>query len=285
MQFLIAISYFDRKLGPCVFYSYPEHKLKEENASIISSLMDQIISEGFFTHSFNSSYTLNYYFEIDSEWARGKKEFLMISIIFQQPVSVELEKALFTICIEFIEWLKAKKYIFRGFYRNTEEDGHSSHREIESNFNLIKDWIQEFYLAIEDETENNLKEYNISSLLEKQEVIETLNLLSNKSIPIRELKSWYNKKFPHNNFNHLISTLFKCYIVYIPKIRGRKEAPFNVHLAKEFKTINNLVILKNKLIKEFIKNHFTKAIQDLEKNSKEFHKFLERVFSEKQVNA
>ncbi|MFW9771424.1 MAG: hypothetical protein ACFFEO_04560 [Candidatus Thorarchaeota archaeon] len=283
MQFLLALSYFDRKMGPCVFYSYPEYKLKEENASIIANLMDQIISEGFFTHSFNSFYTINYYFEIDSEWARGKKEFLMISIIFKQPVSIETEKALFTLCIEFIEWLKAKKDIFSAFYFNTEIDNQKYHNDIEYNFKLIIDWVQEFYFAIEDEIQNNLKEFNISSLLEKQEVLETLKLLSEKPLPIRELKTWYSKDFPHNNFNHLITTLFKCYIVYIPKIGGRKEAPFNVHLTKEFKTIIKLVVLKNKLIKEFIKSHLSKAIQDLEKNSKEFHKFLERVFSEKQV--
>jgi len=283
MQFLLAISYFDRKMGPSVFYSYPEHKLKKENASIIANLMDQIISEGFFTHSFNSSYTVNYYLELDSEWARGKKEFLMISIVFNQPISVETEKTLFTLCIEFIEWLKAKNDIFTAFYRSTELDDQNFHDNIEQNFNLVKDWLQEFYLAIVDEIQNNLEEYNISSLLEKKEVLDTLKVLSENPIPIRELRKWYNENFPHNSFTHLITTLFKCHIVYIPKIGGRKEAPFNVHLMKEFKTIINLVTLKNNLIKKFIKRHFAKAIQDLEKNAREFHKFLEKIFAEKQV--
>jgi len=67
MEFYIVFSYFDKIIGPTVFYTYPKKRLNEKEASIVANLMDQMISEGFFTYSFNGCNTLNYYFEIDSD--------------------------------------------------------------------------------------------------------------------------------------------------------------------------------------------------------------------------
>ncbi|MFX1361698.1 MAG: hypothetical protein ACFE8T_15310 [Promethearchaeota archaeon] len=283
MQIQSALSYFDRKMGPSVFYSYPENKLKEGNAIIIANLMDQIISEGFFTHSFNSSYTLNYYFEIDSKWARGNKEFLMISVIFNQPPSLKTEKAVFNLCIEFSEWLKTKNEIYTAFYERTNYYNQDSEHEIKNNIILVKSWIREFNSAILDEIEGTLEEENIISLLERNDVIQTLELLGNKPVPIKELKGWYNEKFPQNNFHKILTTLFRNHLVFIPKIGGRMKPPFKIQVKKEIKTIAGLISLKNKLIKKYIHNNQIKDNNILERNTKEFHKFLEKVFSEKQV--
>ncbi|MFX1495119.1 MAG: hypothetical protein ACFFBZ_12610 [Promethearchaeota archaeon] len=283
MQIQSALSYFDRKMGPSVFYSYPENKLKEESALVIANLMDQIISEGFFTHSFNSSYTMNYYFEIDSKWARGNKEFLMISVIFNQPPLLKTEKAIFNLCIEFSEWLKTKKEIFTAFYERTSFYNQNSEKEIKYNIDLVKSWIREFNSAILDEIEGSLEEENIISLLERNDVIQTLELLGTKPVPIIELKVWYNEKFPHTNFYKILTTLFRNHLVFIPKIGGRRKPPFKIQIKKEIKTIVGLISLKNRLIKKYIQNNQIKDNNVLERNTKEFHKFLEKVFSEKQV--
>jgi len=280
---LITLTYFDRIMGPKIFHSFPENKLKEETAAIVRNLMDQIISEGFFTYSFNSSYTLNYYFEIDSDWARGNKEFLMISIIFNQPPQIETEKAIFTLCNEFSEWLKTKDEIFTAFYKNSYSALQNNKIKIEESLNFVIDWIKELYVAVIDEIQEKIEKTSITSLLEKENVLATLKLLSDHPVPIRDLKEWYIEKFPHNNFHRLITSLFRNQIVYIPKIGGRKNTPFYVHVAKEIKTITNLLILKNKLLKKFLENNSTKDTDALERNTKQFHKFLERVFSEKQV--
>lgn len=283
MEFLVVLSYFNRKIGPTIFYSFPKRSINEEETTTVPILMDQIISEGFFTYSFNSSYTMNYYFEIDSEWARAKKELLMISIIFKESPSTETEKAIFTLCIEFAEWLKSKEKVFTAFYKKTNLYSLNNQKEIQSNNNLVKAWIKEFYKTCTDEIQEKLEEDNIITLLEKTDTLEILKLLSNNPVPINSLKKWYLETFPHRNFHRLITNLYKYHLVNIPKIGGRKKPPFNVYITKEVKTIINLVVLKNKLIKKFIKTNFKKTTDSLEKNSEEFHEFLKSVFSEEQI--
>ncbi|GAH60485.1 unnamed protein product [marine sediment metagenome] len=73
MKPIVALSYFHRKIGPLVFYSYPESMLDEQLSARIANIMDQTVSEGFFTHSFEKNNSNNYYFEIHSDWARGNK--------------------------------------------------------------------------------------------------------------------------------------------------------------------------------------------------------------------
>ncbi len=283
MQFLVVLSYFNRKIGPTVFYSFPKKRLNEEDTAIVPNLMDQIISEGFFTYSFNSSYTLNYYFEIDSEWARANKDLLMISIIFKESPSTETEKAVFTLCIEFTEWLKSKEKVFTAFYENTNLTSLNNPKEIKNNKILVKAWIKEFYIACADEIQEKLEEDNIITLLEKKDTLEILKLLSNNPMPINSLKKWYLETFPHRNFHKIISNLYKYHLVNIPKIGGRKNPPFNVYITKEVKPIINLVVLKNRLIKKFIKTNFKEPSNSLEKYSEEFHEFLKNVISEEQV--
>ena len=106
MKTIVAISYFHRKIGPIVFYSYPEGNLDNGLATRIANIMDQTVSEGFFTHSFENKNSMNYYFEIYSDWARGNHEMLMVSIIFDRQTTVEIEQNVNTLCSEFSEKLQ-----------------------------------------------------------------------------------------------------------------------------------------------------------------------------------
>ncbi|MFW9937552.1 MAG: hypothetical protein ACFFD5_07875 [Candidatus Thorarchaeota archaeon] len=283
MEFYIVFSYFDKIIGPTVFYTYPKEKLNENEACIVANLMDQMISEGFFTYSFNGCNTLNYYFEIDSEWARGYKEFLMISVIFKDSISAEIEKVVFSLCNEFSEWLKERDDIFIAFYKNYNSENQNKQITNNNEKKMVKTWIKELYLAIIDEVQEKHEEGFITTLLEKKSVIETLDYLSKNPSPIIDLKTWYNERFPHENFYKTITNLYKQQIVDVPKRGGKRKAPFNVYVRKEVKTIVNLIILKNKLIKEFIKNNIIENTRILEKNAEEFHVFLKSVFSEKQI--
>jgi hypothetical protein len=98
-----------------------------------------------------------------------------------------------------------------------------------------------------------------------------------------DLKKWYLNLFPQDNFHRMITTLFKCHMIFIPKIGGRIKAPFNIHIKKEVKDIADLVNLKNKLIKKFIQNNIIRAPKDLKTRVDEFHRLLEHIFSEKQL--
>ena len=92
MKITISISYFHRKIGLINAYAYPESVLEDDLSIRIANIMDQTFNEGFFTHSFENLYSMNYYFEIPSEWARGNKEMLMVSVIFDQQTTVEIEQ-------------------------------------------------------------------------------------------------------------------------------------------------------------------------------------------------
>ena len=130
MEWFILLTYFDRKKGPMIFLSYPEEIPQTENYMFIANLMDQINSEEFFRYSFNNYHTLNYYFEIDSLWARGNKESLMLSSVFTHQPSFETEKTIFSLYIEFSEWLKSKEGIFAAFYANYELSEQNSNDNI-----------------------------------------------------------------------------------------------------------------------------------------------------------
>ncbi|MFX0037426.1 MAG: hypothetical protein ACFE9I_17525, partial [Candidatus Hermodarchaeota archaeon] len=64
MKSIIALSYFNRKIGPLVFYSYPKDMLDKDLSTKVASIMDQQTSEGFFTYSFENLKSMNYYFNI-----------------------------------------------------------------------------------------------------------------------------------------------------------------------------------------------------------------------------
>jgi len=285
MKWTIVLSYFHRKIGPSIFCSYPEEKLKDEDVELVVNLMDQIISEGFFTYSFNHSYTMNYYFEIDSNWSRGKKEFLMISIIFNQAPSIETEKIVFTLSNEFSEWLKSQKEIFPAFYsiNDIESDKQDNEEIIIKNKSLVKTWIEEFYWAIMEEIQEKIEEDSIISSFDRKDFLATLILLSKGPTSIKDLKEWYSEEFPQNSFRKVISTLFRNQLVFVPQIGGKKKSPFNVHVSKEVKTIINLISLKNKLIKKFVENYKTNG-QKIEKEIELFQNILKRVLSEPQIS-
>jgi len=279
MDWYVLLTYFDRKIGPRVYLSYPVQLIKEEISVIMADLLDQMNSEEFFSHSFNQLHTLNYYFEIPSYWARGNKEMLMISTIFDHRPSVETEKIIFSLCIEFTEWIKQKEGIYTAFYSDSEIPNYDKSGNDDSAFNRshVKLWIEEFYWTVKEEIRDKLEEEHITLLLDKTDVLMTLNHLTQGSISLLDLKTWYTKEFPGKNFYKTMATLIKTQIVNIPIINGKKKSPFTVYISKEFKAITKLIITKNNLIKQFLKNKL--KLQPFEEETQELHAFLQKVFS------
>jgi hypothetical protein len=113
----VALSYFAQKKGPLVFYAYPESNLEEAFSIQIVNIMDQVFREGFFVHhSSTVPFTLNYYFEIPSEWARGSKEMLMVSVILDKLTNKPLEQRIQEICTDFVLQIKNTKGLFKALY-------------------------------------------------------------------------------------------------------------------------------------------------------------------------
>lgn len=174
---MIVLSYFHQKKGPLVFYTFPEGQL-DNQLSVklnlinikLANLLDQQHSEDFFTYSAENLNSKNYYFEIHSDWARGNKEMLMVSIILDQQISAEMEENLSSLCKEFSEQLRSKKEVYTAFYINdmksleNEKDFNrrsgydfsikiktkivNSKELIIKNDALIKEWVNNLYFSI-----------------------------------------------------------------------------------------------------------------------------------------
>ena len=277
MEFFTTLSYFNRKLGPLVIYSYPNNDLEKNLTERIAKIMDQVLTEEFVTFSFDKYYSLNYYFEIDSDWARGYKETLLLSAIFDKSISMEMEKAILTICIELSDWLKSKKNIFKGFYETYPAyyQDKKSRNIIDENSLIIKSWVKEFYNAILEAVQEKVEEEDITAFIEKENILMVLKYLSRGPITIENLKEWYTIKYPNNNFYKLIRNLIIVQMIIIPNVGRSKNPPFNVYIAEDIETIIRLISLKNRLLKMFIKKHQKESPEATEKRAKKLQEIIE----------
>ncbi len=219
LKTIVALSYFHRKIGPLVFYSYPKNILEKELSLKIANIMDQQFSEGFFTHSFENLKSMNYYFEIHSDWARGNKEMLMVSIILDQQITLEVEEKISILCNEFSEQLQSNEEIFTAFYindiNNFDEDDQEN---IVKNESLIKLWVNNLYWNIIEYTREKTEEEKIGFLLKDKHIFKTLEKISKGPIPLEWLREWFIEKFPKKNFKEIIETLDNRKFIFINQI-------------------------------------------------------------------
>ncbi len=219
MKTIVTLSYFHRKIGPLVYTSYPENMLDEQLSIRIANIMDQTFSEGFFTHSFENLFSMNYYFEIHSEWARGNKEMLMVSIIFDQTTTPDMEQNVLTLCNEFSEKLQANEEIYTAFYINDLNNYEEPNREIIiSNDSLIKMWVKELYWAVIEDTRERSEEEKIATLLKQKHIFLMLESLAKGPANLDELEEWFKTNFPNINFNDTINTLIDLKFIFINQI-------------------------------------------------------------------
>ena len=277
MEFFTILSYFNKKIGPLVFYSYPYNDLEKYLKERIARVMDQVLTEEFVTFSFDKYYSLNYYFEIESDWARGNKEPLLLSAIFDESISMEMEKAILTICIELSDWLKSKKNIFTGFYEtySTDYQDKKSRNIIDKNSLIIKSWVEEFYNAILEAVQEKVEEEDITAFIEKENILMILEYLSDGPITIENLKEWYTNKYPDDNFYKLIRNLITLQMIGIPNVGKSKNPPFNVYIAEDIKSIVRLISLKNRLLKTFMNKHQEESPEAIEKRAKKLQEIIE----------
>ncbi|MHA1492044.1 MAG: hypothetical protein ACTSRI_20630 [Promethearchaeota archaeon] len=276
---IVALSWFHKKIGPIIAYDYPEGILNEKLSAKIANIMDQTVNEGFFTHSFEKYNSMNYYFEIHSDFARGGQEMLMISIIFNQQTNAEIEHDVKMLCIDFIENLQSNQDIFAAFYINElnyyDEEGIEN---IIKNDKIIKESVKDLYKAIIEDTREKSEEEKISILLNKKHIFLTLKKLSKGPITLEGLNEWFKENFPNKNFKKLIGTLadkqfifvnqigrVDKYILLVKEVNAERIPPETVieYIDKTPELIE-LVLLK---IKEYFSMHENKKEEELEKDS------------------
>ena len=181
--------------------------------------MDQQFIEGFFTHSFEEIITMNYYFEISSDWARGNKDMLMISFIFEQQTLSEIEEKIQSLCSEFSEKLKSIETIYTAFRIGDIRNFDKEEQElIIKNNELVKLRVRELYWETIEITREKSEEEKLANLLKKKYIFQTLRKLSKGPLPLEWLREWFQNCFLKKSFDDTIETLIKRQLIFINQI-------------------------------------------------------------------
>jgi hypothetical protein len=151
----VVLSYFERKKGTQVFYAYPEAILEEVFGTQISNIMEQVSKEGFFVHQSSTvPSSLNYYFEIPSEWARGGKEMLIISVFLDTLTNKRLEESFQEICDNFVSQLKNTEGLFKALYMEKRDKiQEKDYSDIKKMNESLRNKIKSLYKEIETHSE------------------------------------------------------------------------------------------------------------------------------------
>ncbi len=148
-QTIVSLTFFKRRTGPLIYYYYPENSLKAtEKASIVDTMMSASNEKFFIRQSSNLS-SLNYYFEIHSDWARGKKEMLMISVILNTKITKSIEDIILSICIDFETDLTSIKDIYKALYdKDLDSFSDEEQSDIEKISRILRTKIKELHKKI-----------------------------------------------------------------------------------------------------------------------------------------
>ena len=224
MVMIVLLSYFHTKIGPKIFYSFPERELDRELSDRLYDNMTQQKEEEFFTQSFENIKLFNHYFQIRSEWARGKREMLMLSINFNQQISPEIEENISLFSKKFSERMQSNEGIYRGFYKSELSNYTDSDQEhiIKSN-SLIKDWVKDLYWETLEDIRQKSEEEKLTLLLSDRYIFESLEKMAKELKTIsREIQNsdtpLKNNKEINNSISNLNNTIDELYEGFITKM-------------------------------------------------------------------
>jgi hypothetical protein len=215
------LSFFHTRIGPTIFYSYPQDKVGEEISDRLYDVMTQQKGEEFFIHSFEEFKFLNYYFQISSDWARGFREMVMVSIIIYHQISPEIEGSIASLCKKFAEMMQSNEDIFTGFYRNELSNYDEDDQErIMKNDGLIKEGVKDLYWETVEETKKKSEEQKITQLENDRYIFESLEEMSRELNKItkeiesseRNIETNSNIKDSISNLKSIINDLYEGFI-------------------------------------------------------------------------
>ncbi|GAH68546.1 unnamed protein product, partial [marine sediment metagenome] len=104
---------------------------------------------------------------------------LMVSIIFDEQTTPEIEQIVHKLCLEFSEKLLKTEEIFAAFYISDINNFEDEDKEVIYKYNaLVKLWVQELYWNVLEDTREKSEEEKIATLLNKKHMFMTLKKLS-----------------------------------------------------------------------------------------------------------
>ncbi len=167
----LNLNYFNTIQGPQIFHTCPGD-IKEDITQSVANLLNisELIKQKFFIYEGTEFKTASLYFEVASQWARGKKEMLLLSIIFPPDYSIENKDPVRSL----LETIEAEiNQIDNGFMAFYEYD-YSKMEEHE-------DEIEEFALEIRGIIENYANDAKMA-------------IKEAKKISIEQIKAIYQQK-------------------------------------------------------------------------------------------
>jgi hypothetical protein len=147
----VILSYFRRKVGPIAFYVYPEKVFTEKEKEIASDLMKTASEGKFFTYQTDFFSSINYYFEINSSWARGNKEMLLLTVVLTTQIDEIIEHKMQQLCRKFEKEFIKTENIFKGIYLDEiERLEEKEKQEIKIKAESIRLYIKEFKNTVDN---------------------------------------------------------------------------------------------------------------------------------------
>ncbi|MFX1418142.1 MAG: hypothetical protein ACFE9N_04385 [Promethearchaeota archaeon] len=226
--------------------------MDKELSARIYDVMDQPSKEEFLTQTFENLKLLNYYFQIYSDWARGRKEMVMVSILIYQQISPEIEENISDLCKDFSEKMQTTEEIFTGLHRKDLNNYNGDDKErIRKNEFLIKSWLRELYWEILEVMRKISEEEKITLLLDDRYIFESLEAMSRELKKITEEINLNEESLKKNttirrsisNLSQIINDLNEGYI----------EKMTNIDIESEFTGEEELDIDIQKSKKEFLR--------------------------------
>ena len=246
----------------------------EEILDRLYDVMTQQQGEEFFIQSFEEFKFLNYYFQISSDWARGSREMVMVSIIIYHQITPEIEASITYLFRKFAEMMQSNEDIYTGFYINDIKNYDETEKErIKKNEQLIKDEIRDLYWETIEETRKKSEEQKLTQLENDRYIFESLEEMSKELKIINEeiessessLKTNLIIKYSISNLKNIIKDLNEGFIEKMTIIDIEEE---NGLLASNDESEIEIQERKNELLK-ILKEEVSEEEEEEEKELNE----------------
>ena len=155
---LLTFTYFHQIKGPSVLISYPDVKLEEDIVNRLLKFFDLEINETFFEIVLitKKKKIINFHFEIPSEWARGKKEFAMLSLIMKREYESEL---VYAFIVDASYKILKTNNVFKALYKD-DDFRNSNDIEIDVTYEQIRKILYDCLNSLISRIEDRIKGVN-----------------------------------------------------------------------------------------------------------------------------
>ena len=119
---MFLLAYFDNKIGPKIYYSYPKQMLDMSIQDLICKFVDLDIDNNGYIILVKDTYRIfNFLFSIPSPLARGGVELISFAVVVSNVIDRLQENIVITKCQLLKNALEAIPDIYYAFYPKTEQ--------------------------------------------------------------------------------------------------------------------------------------------------------------------